>query len=452
MSEEKEYDLIVIGAGSGGMGCGRRAALHGARVLVIEKGPLGGTCVNVGCVPKKVMWNAAAVREALHDAKDYGFDTTFHGFDFKSLKAKRDAYIKRLNGIYDTNLKNDNVDLVLGKAVFTGNGLELAVDGKTYHGKHVLIAVGGKPWIPDIPGKEYILTSDDFFLLEELPKSVAVVGAGYIAVELAGIFAALGVDTSLIVRKQYALRKFDQMVVEMLDVEMRNAGIKIINNTVIDSITKEEDESFTLLTNAGEKLAGYNKVLYAVGRVPFTDFGLEKLGAKTTVKGHIVVDEFQNTSIPNLLALGDVCGKAELTPVAIAAGRKLAARLFNNEPESKLDYTDIPTVVFSHPTIGTVGLTEAQAREKYGDENIKIYRSRFGNMYFSMTERKQRTGMKLVCLLPSEKVIGVHLIGMGSDEMLQGFGVAVKMGATKKDFDSCVAIHPTASEELVTMR
>eukprot|EP01006_Ploeotia_vitrea_P006241 TRINITY_DN12610_c0_g1_i1.p2 TRINITY_DN12610_c0_g1~~TRINITY_DN12610_c0_g1_i1.p2 ORF type:complete len:465 (-),score=255.84 TRINITY_DN12610_c0_g1_i1:209-1603(-) len=460
-SKSNHFDLLVLGAGSGGMGCARRAALHGASVAVVEPAALGGTCVNVGCVPKKIMWNCGAVAEAVRDAKDYGFAVEEGAFDWHGVKVKRDAYIEFLNGIYARNLKKDGVRLLEGHGKFVENSKTIEVTdaqgGKTrYTADHVVIAVGGRPRPAGIKGAEHTIDSDGFFALEKQPKSVAVVGAGYIAVELAGVFNELGTQTSLVVRRAKPLRSFDDMVSEMLVAQYKQAGIDIVNHFTPSEVRKGDDGLLTIVgTRDGEanaEIGPFETVLYAIGRVPNTDFGGEVIGLKTDKRGFVEVDKFQNTSVPNVYALGDVCGKAALTPVAIAAGRKLAGRLFNNQPNLYLDYTNIPTVVFSHPTIGVVGLTEKEARDKHGDDNIKVYTSNFRNMYHALTTRKSRTGMKLVCLLPDEKVLGIHMFGIATDEILQGFGVAIKMGATKADLDSCVAIHPTAAEELVTMR
>jgi glutathione reductase (NADPH) len=318
-----------------------------------------------------------------------------------------------------------------------------------------MIATGGYPTIPDTPGKELGITSDGFFELEKQPRKVAIVGAGYIAVELAGIFNALGSDTTLIIRHSELLRTFDHTLVTAVMEEMEKAGIKIVKNSHV--IKAEKDANITLTIEQGDKhehksLNDFDCVVWAIGRSPHIDLNLDAANVKLTKQGFIQVDEFQNTTQSNVYALGDVCGRALLTPVAIAAGRRLSERLFNNQPDLKLDYNDIPTVVFSHPPIGTVGLTEEEAEKKYGKEKLKIYHSKFTNMYHSMTERKTLTVMKLITVLPDQKIVGLHSIGIGSDEMLQGFAVAIKMGATKADFDNTVAIHPTASEEFVTMR
>ncbi|XP_031552768.1 glutathione reductase, mitochondrial-like [Actinia tenebrosa] len=457
-SAVRAYDYLVIGGGSGGIASARRAAEFGIRSAVVEHGPLGGTCVNVGCVPKKIMFLTAMHAEQLPDLKDYGFDVNYNSFAWKQVKDKRDAYVKKLNGIYENNLDKAKVDYVRGHASFNADGT-IQIGDEVYSGKHVLIAVGGHPSVPKVPGAEYGITSDGFFELDELPKKVAVVGAGYIAVELAGILNALGSKVSLFIRYSKVLRNFDSMLSDKLTEEIVASGIDLQTNMGLNEITK--DSSTGLLTihatnnikKSKEDLSGYDCLLWAVGRNPSTtDLGLEKVGIEVDKKGHIVVDEFQNTTRPTVHALGDVCGKALLTPVAIAAGRKLAHRLFDGKTDYKLDYTNIPTVVFSHPPIGTVGMTEEEATAKYGKENLKIYTSAFVNMYYAMCEKKHKTYMKLICLLPEEKVIGLHILGLAADEMLQGFSVAIKMGATKKDFDNCVAIHPTSAEELVTLR
>jgi len=450
MGGEHKFDLVVIGAGSGGIATSRRAAEYGAKVAVIEHGRLGGTCVNVGCVPKKVMWYTATMAEQLHDAKDYGFTTGDVSFDWNTIKQKRDAYITRLNGIYDNNLKNSGVTLFRGAAKYIGNN-KIQVGDDIVIGERTLIASGGRPSIPNIEGAELGIDSDGFFELETLPARTVVVGAGYIAVEIAGILNGLGSKTSLVIRNPSFLRTFDIDIQQSLMEEMENAGVNVVKSANMKSVKKLDSGALLITTTVGEIEA--DCLLWAIGRVPNIDLNLEATGVNLTDHGFIQVDEFQNTTNPNTYALGDVCGKALLTPVAIAAGRKLAARLYKGDDQAKLDYTNIPTVVFSHPPIGTIGLTEDEAYAKYGKDNIKIYRSKFGPMYHSVTERKTRTMMKLICHIPeNEKIVGLHSIGIGCDEMLQGFGVAIKMGATKADFDSCVAIHPTSSEEFVTMR
>jgi len=452
------FDYLVIGGGSGGIASARRAAQWGAKVAVVEKAPLGGTCVNVGCVPKKLMFNAAFINEMMHAAKHYGFTGVVEGskFDWATLKTARDKYVVRLNGIYGNNLANSGVALVKGEASFTGPK-QVEVGGVTYTADHVMIAVGGKPTVPDIPGAEHCITSDGFFALEAQPAKVAVVGAGYIAVELAGIFNALDSDTTLFVRGDKALRKFDALVRDTLDVEMQKQGLAVVPHATPASVVKEADGTLTLQLADGSSHAGFDQIVMAIGRTPVTDpLQLAKAGVTLQAKSpYISVDAFQNTAAENVYALGDVCGHVELTPTAIAAGRRLSDRLFGDLPESKADYDLVPTVVFSHPPIGTIGLPEADAVAKYGADQIKTYTSTFVNLFYGPwllePSDKPKTAMKLVCLGPEERVVGLHTIGMGSDELLQGFGVAMKMGATKADLDRCVALHPTAAEELVTM-
>ncbi|XP_076096850.1 glutathione reductase, mitochondrial-like isoform X2 [Mytilus galloprovincialis] len=404
----KAFDFIVIGGGSGGLACARRAAEFGVKAAIVEEARWGGTCVNVGCVPKKVMFNTAMHAEFIHDHKDYGFDVDYKGFNWAKIKGTRDAYIKRLNGIYESNLEKSKVDKIEGHAILTEDRC-VQVGGQKYSAEHILIATGGKPIVPtNIPGAEHGITSDGFFELETLPKKVVVVGAGYIAVELAGIFNSLGSDTSILIRFDEVLRAFDPTISTNVTVNMEQGGVKVMRRTQVKSVTKRENGLLDLELNTGDKMTDVDCLLWAVGRVPLSEnIGLDKLGIKMDNKGHIVVDEFQNTTGSKIYALGDVCGKALLTPVAIAAGRKLAHRLFDNKSDWKLDYTDIPTVIFSHPPSATLGLTQAEAEEKYGKEKIKAYKSEFTPMYFAVTTRKEKCHMKLICLLPDEKVIGL---------------------------------------------
>eukprot|EP00614_Pseudopedinella_elastica_P010534 CAMPEP_0172609656 /NCGR_PEP_ID=MMETSP1068-20121228/29603_1 /TAXON_ID=35684 /ORGANISM="Pseudopedinella elastica, Strain CCMP716" /LENGTH=515 /DNA_ID=CAMNT_0013413219 /DNA_START=97 /DNA_END=1644 /DNA_ORIENTATION=+ len=454
---ENHFDYLVIGAGSGGIASARRAAQWGAKVAVVERGALGGTCVNVGCVPKKVMFNAATIMEMMHAAKHYGFTGVTEGakFDWKFIKDARDKYILRLNGIYSNNLKNSGVEVINGLASFSGPK-EVAVGGAKYTADHVMIAVGGRPTMPDIPGIEHCVDSDGFFLMDKQPKKVAVVGAGYIAVELAGIFNALESDTSLFVRGEKALRRFDPILCDTLDTEMKKQGMTVVPGATPKAVVKESDGTLTLQLEDGTSHGGFEQVVMAIGRSPLVDpLQLDKAGVTTNSKGYIEADEFQNTEAAGVYALGDVCGVIELTPTAISAGRRLADRLFGEKQESKADFDMVPTVIFSHPTIGTCGLSEQDAKKMYGEDQIRVYTSTFVNLFYGPWQMepsdKAKTAYKLVCLGEEEKVIGCHLIGMASDEVLQGFGVAMKMGATKADFDACVAIHPTAGEELVTM-
>ncbi|RDW60813.1 glutathione reductase [Coleophoma cylindrospora] len=466
----KECDFLVIGGGSGGLASARRASgIYGAKTIAVEAKRLGGTCVNVGCVPKKVTFNAAAIAEAIHEAKAYGFSVEQTApFDWPSFKTKRDAYIKRLNGIYEKNLGNDKVEYIHGRASLTGkNEAEITLDDgskQTVRAKKILIAVGGHPTVPDskqIPGAELGINSDGFFDIAEQPKKVALVGAGYIAVEFAGMFNALGTETHLFIRHDKFLRSFDPMVQEAVTNEYERLGVNLHKNSSQTKVEKDEKTGKLTLyykdSNGEGKLEGLDSLIWAIGRSPEVEgLGLEKVGVKQNERGQILADEYQNTNVENIYSLGDVVGKVELTPVAIAAGRKLADRLFGGEKfsTSKLDYNMIPSVVFAHPEIGSIGLTEPEAVAKYGKENLKIYNTSFTAMYYAMMEPEDKgpTKYKLICQGPEEKVVGLHILGLGSGEMLQGFGVAIKMGATKKDFDSCVAIHPTSAEELVTLK
>ncbi|KAF2399159.1 hypothetical protein EJ06DRAFT_538549 [Trichodelitschia bisporula] len=461
----KECELLVVGGGSGGVASARRAAgVYGIKTIIIEGKALGGTCVNVGCVPKKVTWNAATMAEAVRsDAKAYGFNVKeITPFDWTTFKHKRDAYVKRLNGIYERNLANEKVEYVYGQASFLSkNEVEVALhDGgkQLIKAKKLLIAVGGRPHYPEeVPGAHLGIDSDGFFDLETQPRKVAIIGAGYIAIEFAGMFNALGTETHLFIRGEKFLRSFDPMIQDKLGAEYERVGIQIHKQFAALKIEEVDGGRKRLHYKgpSGNHNDDFDVVIWAIGRTPETDrIGLENTGVATDAKGHIIVDEYQNTNVDNIYALGDVSNSGhELTPVAIAAGRRLGDRLFGGKKDSHLDYTNIPSVVFAHPEVGTIGLTEPQAREKYGDA-VKVYTSNFVGMYYAMmdAEHKAPSSYKIVCAGPEERVVGLHILGQGSAEMLQGFGVAIKMGATKADFDNCVAIHPTSAEELVTMK
>lgn len=461
------YDYLVIGGGSGGIASARRAASYGAKTALIENSRLGGTCVNVGCVPKKVMWNAASIGEYLHDAPEYGFlkqgEKSGFSFDWSAIKKSRDAYIKRLNGIYSNLLSGSKVEHIEGRGELISAN-QVRVGENVYEAKHILIATGGHPHHEKIPGLEYCIDSNGFFDLEKQPSKVLVVGAGYIGVEMAGIFNALGSETHLAIRHENVLRAFDPSIQAHVADELKNAGIKIHNCILAKRIEKVERTpdasnphpftlSFIPQDPDREPLHGFDCILFAIGRSPNTKgLGLENVGIATNENKQIIVNEYEETNIPNIYAVGDVTGRVELTPVAIAAGRRLADRLFGGMTGRKLDYSNVPSVVFSHPPVGSIGLTEPQARLKYGDQGIKIYTSTFTNMYHAVLTRKTKTTVKMICAGPEERVVGLHIVGIGADEMLQGFAVAIKMGATKKDFDDTVAIHPTAAEEVVTLR
>lgn len=461
---QKECDYLVLGGGSGGLASARRASgMYGAKAIAVEVNRLGGTCVNVGCVPKKITWYAASIADTIKDSKPYGFDVSQgKPFDWETFVNKRAAYVKRLNGIYEKNLNNDKVEFLHGLASFIDpHTVKVTLDDKTevdIKAKKILVAVGGHPTLPNVKGSELGYTSDGFFELQKRPKKVAVVGAGYIAVEMAGMFHALGTETHLFIRQDKFLRTFDPMVQDKLVAEYERIGVHIHKNS---SQSKIEDmgngiKKIHYTENGKEGTLEVDSLLWAIGRSPEIEkLNLDITGVKLNDKGHITVDDYQNTNVDHIYALGDVCDKGfELTPVAIAAGRKLADRLFGGVKDAHLVYENIPSVVFAHPTVGATGLTEPEARKKYGDENIKVYTSSFTAMYYSMMEQddKAPTSYKLICAGKEEKVVGMHILGLGSDEIMQGFGVAIKMGATKADFDRCVAIHPTSAEELVTMK
>ena len=446
----KEYDLLVIGGGSGGLAHAQRAAEYGARAAVIEYGPLGGTCVNVGCVPKKVMWYAAEMQHHLEHAADYGFDVDVSGHDWASLKARRDAYVTRLNGIYENNLDRRGVDYIQGAAHFV-DPHTLAVGDEHYRAERIAIATGGRPMVPDVPGAGYGIVSDDFFTLEERPQRVLIAGSGYIAVELGGVFNALGSDVNIVVRKDGIVRSFDAMLGEEVMEAMENSGIRFDTRVIPASVDKTDD-GLVMNSEDGRRFGPVDCVLWAIGREPNSDtLRLDAAGVHTDEQGFIPVDKFQATNVEHIFAIGDVTGAQALTPVAIAAGRRLADRIYGKMEGRYLDYRLVPTVIFSHPPMGTVGMTEAEARAEHGDA-IKVYLSRFTPMYYALGEKKQRSVMKLITAGSDERIVGCHVIGDGADEMMQGFAVAIRMGATKRDFDDTVAIHPTSAEEFVTMR
>jgi glutathione reductase (NADPH) len=447
---EQAFDLISVGGGSGGLACAQRAAEHGAKAAVIESQRLGGTCVNVGCVPKKVMWNASGIARSIADAADYGFDVASGGGDWAVLKGKRDALVLRLNGIYERNLANKGVAYVRGRGRFL-DAHTLEVDGRRLKAPHIVIATGGKPSLPAVPGAQLGITSDGFFDLERRPQRVAVVGSGYVACELAGAFHELGSEVQLFVRRDRVLTHFDAMLGKSLMREMRALQM-VIHEHFVPVAVRAGTAGKSLLAEDGRQFDGFDCVLWAVGRAANVDgLDLDRAGISPDRHGFVAADGFQNTAVAGIYAIGDVTGRAPLTPGAIAAGRRLADRLFGGRPDRRLDYDLIPTVVFTHPPIGTVGLSEAAARAAHGDA-VKIYETGFVGLYNALTGRKPRTDMKLVCAGPDEKILGCHIIGAGADEMLQGFAVAIRMGATKRDFDDTVAIHPTSAEELVTMR
>ncbi|MDH3386947.1 MAG: glutathione-disulfide reductase [Gammaproteobacteria bacterium] len=451
MAKKFDYDLITIGAGSGGLSVVERAASYGQRCAVAERGKIGGTCVNVGCVPKKIMWFGANLAHMIDDAAGYGFDLVNKGFDWSKLVAKREDYISGINSWYHAYLKELGVAEIDGEASFV-DPHTIDVNGKHYSAKHIVIATGTRPSVPEISGVEHAITSDGFFSLERQPRRVVIAGSGYIAVELAGVLNALGSEVTLYLRKHHVLAEFDTLVSDTIFEEIAKSGIHVRTDIEITRVDRHADGLLSVQDTHGVGLEDLDQVIYAIGRDP--DLGklnLDNAGVAINQRGYIETDTFQCTSQPNIFALGDITGRAPLTPVAVAAGRRLADRLYDNQTDRHLDYRLIPTVVFSHPPVGAVGLTERQARAEYGDR-VKIYQTRFTAMYNSISGHDVPTVMKLLCLDDEEKIIGCHLIGPAVDEMLQGFAVAIRMGACKKDFDDTVAIHPTSAEELVTMR
>jgi glutathione reductase (NADPH) len=441
----KHYDMIAIGAGSGGLSAVERASEYGKKCAVVEVNQVGGTCVNVGCVPKKVMWFAANAAQTIKNSNGFGFDISINDFSWTKLKDGRENYINGINEWYDGYLEKLGIDYFHGFGKLIDKNT-ISVNGENLTADTIVLSPGGEPSVPKIEGAKYGITSDGFFELNELPKRVAVVGGGYIGVELAGVLNSLGSEVSLFVRSQKLLNGFDELIQSSLENDYREHGIKIEFGTSIDKISKDK----TLHTNKGD-FSGYEQIIWTVGRDPLTQhLGLENAGVKTDQRGFILTNKFQKTNISNIYALGDATGRAPLTPVAIAAGRRLSDRLYNNMKNRRLSYENIPTVVFTHPPIGTIGMTEEEARKKF--KNVKVYQSQFTPMADALSDHKTTTALKLVCVNNNEKVVGCHIMGHGADEMLQGFAVAIKMGATKKQFDDTVAIHPTSAEELVTMR
>ena len=447
---KQQYDLIVIGGGSGGLAVAEQAALFGKKVAIIESRRMGGTCVNNGCVPKKVMWYAANLAHAVDDANDFGIPTTRAETDWLKLIAGREQYISNINQYWNGYIEDRGIVRIPGHARFI-DAHTVEVNDQHYSADHIVIATGGKPIVPPVPGAERGITSDGFFELQELPKRVAVIGGGYIGVELSGMLQALGSNVTMIALEDRIMERFDPMISDVLQKEMIKQGIQIRTGFQVNSIVQSA-EGLLVHSADNQTLAAFDKVIWAVGRRPNTaDLNLAASGVNVLPNGVIPVDEFENTNVDGVYAIGDITGKMPLTPVAITAGRKLAQRLFNGEATAKVDYANIPSVVFSHPPIATAGITEAEARQRYGND-VTIYKSEFTPMRHTLSSHGVMTAMKLVCAGRDKKVVGIHIIGDNVDEMLQGFAVALKMGATKADFDNTIAIHPSSAEELVTMK
>lgn len=455
----QHFDLIALGAGSGGLSVVERAAKYGAKCAVIENKELGGTCVNVGCVPKKVMWYGASVAHTLRDAPDYGFKLEQQGFSWEKLVMKRENLIAGINDWYFDYLNDSNVEVIEGAGRFLDNKtLEVTDedgDKTQYTADKIVIATGAQPiMITNIEGAEHGITSDGFFALEdECPKKTVVVGGGYIALELAGLLQALGSETHVMHQGFPVLIGFDDMLRDQLRKAMENDGVQFDDHRKITKIEKQADDSLTITFNEGKPLENVEQLIWAIGRVPNTqNIGLENTDIKADQRGFIEVNDEQESSVEGIFAIGDIIRQPQLTPVAIATGRRLGDRLYGNMPNRKMNFDFIPTVMFTHPPIATLGLSESAAKEQYGEAQIKVYQTSFPPMYYSLVKHKVKTAMKMVVLGEEEKIVGIHMIGLGVDEMLQGFAVAVRMGATKQDFDDTLAIHPTSSEELVTMK
>ncbi|ANJ67569.1 glutathione-disulfide reductase [Halothiobacillus diazotrophicus] len=448
---EHTFDLIVLGGGSGGLAVAERAAQHGRRVAIIEPAKLGGTCVNLGCVPKKVMWYAANLAHARHEAEGWGFTPIHDRIDFKKLVDGRRTYIRHITDYWDGYAKDMGITVIPGYGKLTAADT-VAVGDQTYTAPHIVVSTGGRPFVPPVPGAELGITSDGFFDIESLPERVAVIGGGYIGVELAGVLQSLGSAVTLLDMLDSIIAPFDAILRETATENLQALGVSLHLPFKVQQLVDTPEGKFIEGAD-GQRLGPFDTIIWAVGRAPNTrDIGLETVGVTVERNGIVPTDAYQNTNVPGVYALGDITGRVPLTPVAVAAGRLLAERLFNDKPEAKLNYDTIPTVVFAHPPIGTVGLTEAAAREQFGDDAVTIYETRFTPMRYALSPQGYKTAMKLVCVGTEQRVAGLHIIGDGVDEMLQGFSVAVKAGLTKAQFDDTVAIHPTASEELVTLK
>ena len=448
---KQHFDYMVIGGGSGGSATANRAAQYGAKVAIVEEKDFGGTCVNRGCVPKKILWYASGIRRTLEkESENYGYKIGDWAFGFKKLRDSQQGYVGRARNSFESGLEKNGVTKLFGKAQFK-DAHTVVVDGEEYTADHITIATGAYPNPCKLPGAELVDYSDDFFTWEELPNTIAIVGGGYIGTELSGFLAGMGVETHLLVRKDRILRKFDPFITDAVTEELQKGGVNIHFNT--SSKRFKRVEGGIEITFQDDTTAVFDKVLWVAGVTPNIEgLGLENTNVTVDDRGRIVSDAYECTSEQGIYAIGDVTGKLDLTPVAIAAGRRLSDRLFGGKIDAHLDYDNVPTVVFSHPPMGTVGLTAKDAKEKYGEDAVKTYTSSFTDMRSSVSGHPHQCKMLLVCAGDNEKIVGVHAMGLGVDEMMQGFGVAVKMGATKADFDSTVAIHPTSAEEMVTMR
>jgi glutathione reductase (NADPH) len=442
-----DFDLFTLGAGSGGVAGSRRAGSYGARVAICEESRVGGTCVMRGCVPKKLLVYGAQFSDAFADAAGFGWSVPPPSFDWPSLIAAKNAELDRLEQIYRTMLKNSKVELIEGHGIVT-DPHTVEIDGRTYTADKIMVATGGHPTVPDIPGIEHVISSNEALDLPELPRRIVIVGGGYIAVEFAGIFRGFGSEVVEIIRREDLLYGFDDDLRVALAQEMRNRGIEIRARTQVARIEKYP-HGYSVFTTQGQEIST-DLVMYATGRKPNTRaLGLAEIGVEMNREGAVVVDEWQRSTVPNIYAVGDVTDRLNLTPVAIAEGRAIAETLYNNNP-IKMDHADVPTAVFSQPPIGTVGLTEDEACRQYGA--VDVYAARFRPMKNTLSGRDERTLMKIIVDPASDRVIGCHMLGADAPEIIQGLAIAVKCGATKAQFDQTVGIHPSAAEEFVTMR
>ncbi len=447
-----KFDFLVIGGGSGGMAAANRAVQYGATVGLVEQSFLGGTCVNLGCVPKKVMFNAGQIANYALKAPDYGFAPMPISLDWSTLVTRRETYIQRLRDIYAKRFDNNKMTLIEGHGQFVSPH-EIKVNDQTYTAEHILIATGGRPFMPSrIEGIEHAISSDGFFSLSKQPKKIAIVGSGYIGIEIACLLNTLGSEVHVIMRGNSPLSRFDHSLGRHLLKSMTENGICFHANHQVTALDCDSSGMKRVLCNEDVIISDCDEVIFAIGRIPNTsNLNADAANVALDKRNLVIVDEKQNTNVEGIYAIGDVTDCPALTPVAIAAGRRLSDRLFGKQTDARLDYSNICSVVFSYPPIGAVGLTENEAITQYGEDEITIYQSRFNPMFDALSEHKTPTLMKLVTVGKNKRIVGLHMIGYQVDEILQGFGVAIKMGATKSDFDNTVAIHPTNAEELVTM-
>jgi glutathione reductase (NADPH) len=447
----KPFDLIVIGAGSGGIAAAQKAAASGVKVALVEMNKVGGTCVNLGCVPKKVMWYAGQLADSLAGAQDYGFKINRPALNFMKLVKARTQYIQTLQQSYESKLHKNHVTYLEGRAAFIDKNT-IQIGNSKYTAKKFIIATGCHPNWPDFPGAEFGITSNGFFALTKVPKKIAIIGAGYIAIELACILNQLGSEVKILLRKSRILSRFDTDITNHLTKVMTEQGIEFLKNHSIAKITKQ-GKKLTLHCKNKKTLTGFDSVLFAIGRSPrIKQLNLAAAGVKTDKHDYVITNKEDKTNVANIYAIGDVAGKKMLTPVAIRAGRKLASRLFSKAKKTYMDYENIPTVIFSHPPLGTVGLSTAAAEKKYGKHSLTIHEAKFHSMYYALSKKKVTSAFKLITLKKNNKIVGLHLLDPNADEILQGFAAAIKMGATKEDFDDVIGIHPTSAEELVGMK